>query len=283
MAARTVCNIFLSGCVVNLLWCASSLGETKQDEAAKAEPIKRIMAKKQFEPNQPEKAFCVQFLRDFKTLNGMKFVEPVARADRYDDPVLAPFKKRCGELPLNESFLCDGRATAGFRWNRNPILRRQQYMEHCEYFQGNKNFKIFQFDANDNPKDGEELVVYFESARGPLNKPAATTVTTDGGYFAFSARSCAPIPGAPSHDPYSYVFQRPVENYNGIVSYHNKHYVFDLYALMDNDNVAADPHYWLSVLTFNDDKREWCSYSTRSIQRAIEENRVKRAEREGKK
>ncbi len=290
MAARTVCNIFLSGCVVNLLWCASSLGETKQDEAAKAEPIKRIMTSKQFEVRQPEKPFCVQFLQDFKTLNGMKFIEPIARADRYDDPAFASFKARCGELPLNERFLCDGRATAGVQWKRDRLLRRQQYLEYCEMFQGSRNFKVFQFDANNNPKDGEELVVYFESARGPLNHPALTTITTDGAYNAFSAKSCTPVGGASSHDPYSHDFRHPVENYSGIVSYRGKYYAFDLYSLIGrgtpigSDGFPIDPHYRLSVSTFNDDRRDWCVYSTLSIQRAIEENRAKgTANKEGRK
>ncbi len=276
MAARTVCNIFLSGCVVNLLWCASSLGETKQDEAAKAEPIKRIMASKQFEVRQPEKPFCVQFLQDFKTLNGMKFIEPIARADQYDDPALASFKERCAPLPLNEKFECEGRDIEGVKWSRDRLLHRQQALTYCKSFHGTRNFKIFQFDANNNPKDGEELVVYFEGARGPVSDPASAR-TGDGGYYAYSARTCTPIPGAPSHDPFDYFFQRPVENYNGIVSYRGKYYSFDLYALIGNDSIPADPDYRLGVSTFNDDRREWCSYSTLSLRRMLEEGRAKRA------
>jgi len=43
------------------------------------------------------------------------------------------------------------------------------------------------------------------------------------------------------------------------------------------DSIPADPDYRLGVSIFNDDRREWCSYSTLSLRRMLEEGRAKRA------
>ena len=177
---------------------------------------------------------------------------------------------------MNETFQCDGRATADIKWETNPEKRRQQYLDHCGAFYGTRNFKIFQFDANNDPKDGEEIVAYFEGARGPANRPGETTFTGNGGYRAYSAKSCARAAGVSTNDPYNYFFQRPVANYNGVISYRNKFYVFDLYALIGSDAFPVDPHYELDVATLNSARSEWCSYSTLSVRRALEENRKKR-------
>jgi len=44
-----------------------------------------------------------------------------------------------------------------------------------------------------------------------------------------------------------------------------------------NDSIPADPDYRLGVSTFNEDWREWYSYSTLSLRRMLEEGRAKRA------
>jgi hypothetical protein len=144
---------------------------------------------------------------------------------------------------------------------------------------GTRNFKIFRIDANNDPKDGNEIVVYLEGARGPANRLAQRTVISDGGYYAYGAKDCAPGANALTHDPYNYFFQRPVENYNGLISYHNKFYVFDLYALIGTGTFPADPPYWLQVFTLNEDRREWCSYSTLSIRPVLEGNRKSKKEK----
>ena len=270
--------LLLLGCLLGFL-CMNANAQTKPNETVKVGPIMQILARKEFAPNQPEKPFCAQFLKDFKTLNGMRFIEPKVVAQNYDEPALASFKARCGKQPLNEIFACDGRATADVKWEANPAKRRQQNLEYCSVFYGTRNFKIFQLDANNDPKDGEEIVVYFERTRGPANRPAETTITGDGGYYAYSAKSCSPIAWVPTHDPYNYFFQRPVENHNGVISYRSKFYVFDLYALIGSDAFPADPHYRLHVSTLNSARGEWCSYSTLSVRRALEENRKKRTEK----
>ncbi len=182
-------------------------------EADKADAVKRILARKKFYLGEPEKPFCGQFLKDFRILKDMSFVEPVARAENYDDPVLEPYKARCGDLPLNERFACDPRATQGMKWSKDPREKRQQLLEFCDLYTGTASFKVFELDIDKNPKNGKELIMHFERAHGGDN------VYWDGGYNVFNSRNCALIGGAPTHDPYSYFWRRTLENYNGILFY----------------------------------------------------------------
>src|SRR5712692_5271664 len=147
-----LCYIFL------LVLPVDGKAQLSQPEATKAQTIKQILAKNKFQNKQSKNTFCTQILSDLKTMNGITFMEPIARADSYDDPALAPFKKRCGEQPLKESFHCGARATTGIKLDRNWKKRRQQLAEICEAWYGTKNFKVFQLDINNNPKDGEELI-----------------------------------------------------------------------------------------------------------------------------
>lgn len=230
-------------------------------EAVKAEAVKRIMARKKFYPRQPEKPFCRQFLEDFRILKDMRFVEPVARAEHYDDLVLEPYKARCGDLPLNEYFECDPRSTQDVKWSKVPREKRQQYLRFCHLYIGTAKFKVFELDIDNDPKNGKELIVYSERAIGRDFK--GDSVYGNGGYKAFDSSSCAQIGGARTHDPYSYFWNRPLENYNGILSYDGRYYIFDLSDLDPSGEHTSDyPHYSLHVSTVGTDRSRWCSYST---------------------
>src|SRR5712691_3053078 len=129
----------------------AGLQAADEDTAA---AIKRIMARKTFFLKQPGNPFCGPFLRDFRTLKGMTLAEPVARAATYDDPVLAPYRARCGEQPLNEKFECDARTGLDTDWSEDWKEARQQSLDLCEVFYGTANFKVFELDIDNNPKNG---------------------------------------------------------------------------------------------------------------------------------
>lgn len=228
--------------------------------ADKANEIKRIMVKKQFFSEQPEKPFCATLLKDFIDFQNMYFVEPVAQAENYDDPVLAPYKAHCGELPLNEYSECDSRATQGIKWSKDPGMLRQQLIHFCRIYSGTKNFRVFELTFGN--KKARKLVFYSERACGtaPNDK---VKICGDGGYKVYNIQSCMPIDGVRTHDPYSYYWKRPLENYNGILVYLDQFYIFDLYNLDPSGKFTTDtPEYSLLLWAVGPDRSHSCSYST---------------------
>lgn len=257
---RTNILLFLLG----VGWSPSLFSQASDGESAQLTKIHEIVSAREFRLNQPEKKSCADFIDDLRLQRGMAVIEPIARAKDYDDSALRPYRDRCSPHPINEIYACDARATAGVRWSRDWSRRRYQYKEYCEVYEGTRNFKVYEIDVNNNPQDGNELVVYFEGARGPVNRPAQRTIFTDGGYRAYDAKDCSLKANARTHDPYNHFLGRAQPNYyNALVSYNNKPHVLDLHVL-GNSKVEPDrPTYWLQVSTLDDTRDTWCSYTSR--------------------
>jgi len=228
--------------------------------------VKLIMARKPFFLKQPGNPFCGSFLRDFRTLKGMALAQPVARASSYDDPMLARYKARCGGQPLNEKFECDARTGLDTEWSKDWKVARQQFLDFCEVFYGTANFKLFELDIDNNPKNGKELIVHFERVYGPQNREREKYYS-HGEYNVFDGGSCEYVGGASTHDPYDYFRKHPLDSYNGIISYQGRYFIFDLFDLEGSDRNPSDPEYYLKTNTIgpsrtDPDRSLECSYST---------------------
>jgi hypothetical protein len=243
-----------------------------QREADKAESIKQIMAKRTFEMSpvvrKNSKAFCEAFLLDFRLQKSIEFIEPVAKADSYDNPVWETYRRRCPDVPIFDSYECEPKIYDAIM-AEPPAERQRQWKTACRHYRGTANFKLFLVDINNNAQDGKEHVFYYERAQGPLNRPDAKLNYGNGGYSVVDLDRCELKGGAEAHDPYSYFYQRPLENYSGIIRYNDKHYVFDLYELAGRDRDPNNPNYRLHLNGYSTFGRETtprlgpiCTYST---------------------
>jgi hypothetical protein len=247
--------------VVGLLIVVPLVTNAAQQESEKSARVRAILLNKHFYSEQPHRAVCNKFFKDFRAQTRITFVEPIVSANSYDSPVLATIKQHCAAQPLNETFECDARATSGVEWALAWKDRRQQLLQYCRAFYGTKNIKIFRAEIDNDPTNGAELVVYSERIYGPANKEQKRYYG-NGGYSFFRGDECEYIGGVTTHDPYSYLHQQPRENYNGLISYRDKYYVFDLYDLDGSDRDANEPSYYLSLYTLDDTRTNWCSFST---------------------
>ncbi len=248
-----------------------------QREADKAEAIKRIMAERKFQMTsvvgKQNKAFCEGFLQDFRLQKNIEFIEPVAKADSYDDPVWQPYKASCPQLELFDRYSCEPKIYDAIM-AQPPTERQREFKTACQHFRGTANFKLFLVDINNNPKDGKEHVFYYERAEGPLNRPVSKQIYGNGAYAVFDLDRCEVKRGANVHDPYSYFYKRPLENYNGIIDYRGRHYIFDLADLDGSDRDPKNPNYRLQVdghAKFGKETKPRlgpiCSYSTIVLKR----------------
>lgn len=226
--------------------------QTPQREADKAEAIKRIMAKREFEMrpvvSKQNKAFCEGFLEDFRLQKNVEFIEPDTKSDSYDDPVWQPFRSRCTNLAseLFDSYQCEPKIAESIE--KMPKEQRDShYRSECRHYRGTANFKHYFVDINNNPKDGKEHVFYYERAQGPLNRPDAKLNFANGGYWVIDLDRCELEGGSPTNDPFSYFYNRRLDNYNGIIRYKGKHYIFNLSDLDGSDRNPDNPNYRLRL------------------------------------
>ncbi len=239
----------------------AAVAQTAVPEKSKSEAVMRIMRLHTFFTPPKVLPFCRVFLDDFREQKEIRYVEPIIRAGSYDDPVLEPYKNRCPDLEMNKLAECPGELWSYLQ----PLSEedREQEMDRlCSVYYGTKNFKLYELDLNRNPKDGKEVILYFERIFGP--KRSDNKVYGNGGYSIFDMKSCKRRPVTKTRDPYDYVFNQPRENYNALIQYKSKYYIFDLYELGSAKN--RDPNkleYWLHLEGNRKDR--WgglCSFST---------------------
>lgn len=78
-------------------------------ESEKAVAIKEVLVTAQLSPAEynSDKRFCNRLFDDLKQMKGIRFIDPVAQAQSYEDPVLDKWKRQCGGKPtLNFSYGC---------------------------------------------------------------------------------------------------------------------------------------------------------------------------------
>lgn len=218
-------------------------------EADKADGIKRIMAKENFNmPNIASGAgqgFCGAFLEDFKEMRGMEFVEPIEKSEKYDDPVWKPYMARCPDLGLFETYDCEPKIADYLE--ELPLDERKQAMEaSCSHFICAENFKHFRVDTK-SEGGGVDDIFYCERMHGPLNFQDMARFDTNGRYQIVDLKHCESKGGEPSQDSYSYSYHYPLDNYNGVVAYKGKHYTFDLSEIDAKERTPEKTEYILEV------------------------------------
>lgn len=124
-----------------------------EKEADKAEFIKKAIANNKFntvsigDPNKSgpraDKAFCRQFLADFRLQKDMVHLEPMAKADPYTAEAYRPYERNCPSMPRRVSYYLPSNNTVRYTFGR-------------------RNTKLFEADFNGQADDGTEVIFYVE-------------------------------------------------------------------------------------------------------------------------
>ena len=247
--------------------------EPPASEAAKAEAVKRIIAEREFTLSESsDPAVCTPLLGAFQTPSGIEHVEPIARAERYHDPALQPYRAMCPGWELN-------------RWLQPIVsldgeMSEEELDEFLEEFSdsivhayfGTRNFKLYHLDLDDNPANGEEYVFYAEryyirnkiiprylhpeeiprkvdwnDILRPEDAPDDATFV-DGGYTILDLANCKRGDVIQTYDPYDYWEMRPLANHTGIIKRQGRYYIFKLF---ESDHLPGKDVYGLSIYIFN--------------------------------
>lgn len=142
-----------------------------------------------------DEPLCKAFYEDFKTQKNIEHILPIIKAETYDDPALKPYQDKCPELDFHKS-LTSNHAHGPENWTEEDweTLGIPVY--------GLRNFQFYKVDINNNPRDGEEFVFYYEGRRMidrrlPVGGPLIEKEHVDPGartYQAIDLKHCRNIP-----------------------------------------------------------------------------------------
>ena len=211
--------------------------------------------------NNKHLTFCTRFLTDFRAQSNIEYVEPVATAHTYDDAAFGVYKKRCPRLAMNRLQQCEPAVARSIR--EEPEAKRPQLFEkECQQYYGTANFSMYHVDIDNNPRNGKEYLFYFERAVGPRNRQGMRQMTINGGYNLINFQDCEITNAIPTNDPYDYFRDRPSPNYNGIIRYRSKHYIFDLWSIGTLKSSQDQTVYLLNLYRLEKrDRGAYCAYS----------------------
>jgi len=113
-----------------------------------------------------------------------------------------------------------------------------------------------------------EHLFHFQRAAGPANRLKTEQTLVDGRYNVLDLKRCEVTASIPSDDPYDYVRNRPLQNFNGVIRYADKNYIFRLRTLGSAQPPAERPSYWLDLYRLDGDKGAYCAYSSLATARA---------------
>lgn len=254
------------GCVLCALFlttiaCADALSSSATSRGTAAgtsrQELIEIMENAHLVPELgKDEPLCKTFYEDFKKQTNIKHIEPIDKAESYDDPALAPYRDQCPRLDFRKSLSVPANYdTTGWTDADWETLGRPTYGLH--------NFQVYEVDINNNPNDGKEFVFYYEGektlvSRLPVGRPREQHEIVDPGgrrYTVFDLKSCktSPIGQVAFNQNASAKWTR-----NGIMQFRGKNAFYDLISTDEGRYYYLTLHLYSKRLTHI---APTCSYS----------------------
>jgi hypothetical protein len=156
MAPHWMAVIVSSVCLFSAT--SSTAGDKGHVDAQKQEIIE-IMKSVNFVPELgKDEPFCKAFYEDFKKQANIEHLQPIVKTDNYDGPALKSYQEKCPKFDFRKSLgVPANQDTTGWTDEDWESLGTPTY--------GMGNFQLYRVDMDNNPKNGEELVFYYEGEK----------------------------------------------------------------------------------------------------------------------
>ena len=250
-------------CAVMLLvvWIATHPAQARADDQAVsvAQVLSQVMSKRTFAAPSyfagGSQKFCVEFLRDFHAQRNIKHLSPRFQAATYEELLEQPLPGGCRAEDLFATYSCT--PGTGELLASMPVEQRKRFVDKaCSRFRGTQNLRVYQADVDGNPTNSEELVSSFQRIVGPINHPDRPQGEDTGSYKLVSHSGCEILSEVQVHDPYDYFSKAAAKNYNGLIEYQKRFYIFDLFEIGVTPSEGAAGAYHLTLYRYGASKGE---------------------------
>lgn len=224
---RTNVTICVDG--LAFLLCVTPLFAVETSTAGKIQQqeIIEIMRGVNFVPQLgADNPLCKSFYEDFRKQTNIKYIQPILKAGTYDDPALKPYRDQCPSFDFRKSL------SVPANWDTTGWTEEDWEISGTPTF-GMGNFQLYRVDIDNNPKNGEELVFYYEGERTivkrlPYGKPMTEEEYVDSarrGYHVLDLLRCknSTVGGVVLNDGGSATWTR-----SGVIQYKGKNSVYVL-------------------------------------------------------
>lgn len=202
------------------------------------EEIVNILGRLKFELAHQTK-FCRQFLKDFQAQTTINYVKPIIGTNDYNDAAFDTYKQRCPKLEFRKRVLLHPQIADDVK-----NLPAEEMEKYGDVYVGTTNFKFYKVDINNNPSDGDEFIFYHEKflhvssgGQEPLQAPGETDYDNRGAYLIISLRDCRVSDGLEIDGLRQF---STVPDYNDILNYKGRNYIFDLYPAGGAETYSID-------------------------------------------
>jgi hypothetical protein len=179
-----------------------------KQEREKAARVAALMAKHQWrtaEPAPVRPQFCAAFLAALKSASSaIRYVEPVLRTDNPEHSGLRRYRQPC--------IAPDNRAGAS---EFSGLWRV-----------GDRGFRVYRVDLDQNPANGLEEMIYGEFRPETIKK-----LGFGSGYYRVDLEKCVYTEDGASGSQDLQADGRNFDNYNALVEYQGRYYIYDLFQL----------------------------------------------------
>lgn len=213
-------------------WQETSVSATEKQKDERQEvdqrAIKEIMANGTFKAYiQDGQKFCSDFLKDFSQQKNISYINPIIEADNCEDKRLQAVLGKCPHNEFNITYVIYhpsmmNELTEAEARGKKISNRDMEELGGVRY-EATKNYRLFKVDIDNDTTNGDEYVLY---AEGYFSKERnAYWYNT---YTIIDLINCEVVAEAYVGNPDNLKNKSNAKNYNGIIRYRGKYYIYDL-------------------------------------------------------
>lgn len=211
-----------------------SATENQNDERKEVDQraIKEIMANGTFKAYiQDSQKFCSDFLKDFSQQKNISHIKPIIEVDNYEDKQLQAILRKCPHNEFNITYVIYHPSMM------NELVEAEKRGEKITSkdmealggvrYEATKAFRLFKVNIDNDAANGDEYVLY---AEGYFNKERNAYLFNT--YTVIDLKKCEDDVRAYVGSPDDIKNKSNAKNYNGIIRYRGRNYIF---ALLQNE------------------------------------------------
>ena len=203
--------------ILLILAGAASVAEAADESADEKQQLIDIMKTVDLVSLDKDVPFCQAFYEDFRQQRNIEHIQPIVKADRYDDPALRPYQEECPELEMHKTIALEPR---DIELGGEPKDEADAEARAVEINYGINNFQLYKVDIDNHPVNGDEYLIYYE---GEFDQKSNKTYLANRVYQIIDLADCRIVDGVYVNRGGSAKWTR-----NGIIRYKGKNAIYIL-------------------------------------------------------